>query len=49
MNERDQIYDEICRVLTIYEEYDDDMSDILYEMLVKIQNNWETVITVQDN
>ena len=49
MNERQQIYDEICNVLTLYEEHDDDMSDLLYEMLVKIQNNWETVITVQDN
>lgn len=49
MNQRQEIYDEMCRVLTIYEESDEDMSDLLYEMLVKIQNNWEDVITQQDN
>ena len=49
MNEKQKIYDEMCSVLTIYEERDEDMSDLLYEMLVKIQNNWETVITKQDN
>lgn len=49
MSERQQIYDEMCRVLTIYEESDDDISDLLYEMLVKIQNSWEAVITKQDN
>lgn len=48
MTTKQSIYDELSRVLTMYEEYDDDMSDILYEMLVKIQNNWETVITVQE-
>ena len=48
MSEKEQIYDELCRVLTLYEEWDDDVSDILYEMLVKIQNNWETVITKQE-
>ena len=48
MNERQKIYDEMCRVLTLYEECDDDVSDVLYEMLVKIQNNWEAVITKQE-
>ena len=48
MSEKQKIYDELCRVLTMYEEYGDDMSDILYEMLVKIQDNWEAVITVQE-
>ena len=44
MNEKQKIYDEMCRVLTEWETQkatDDD----LYCMLVKIQNNWETVIT----
>ena len=58
MNERDdivrkreEIYDEMCRVLTNYEtaEDDDKFTEYeLYEMLVKIQNNWEAVITVQE-
>jgi len=46
------IYDEICHTLTDYENPDDiegtvDMVDF-YELLVKIQNNWEGVITAQD-
>ena len=57
MNERDdiirnrkEIYDEMCRLLTEYEEGSDMVNQgELYDMLVKIQNNWETVITVQDN
>lgn len=58
MNERDciirkreEIYDEMCRVLTNYEtaEDDDKFTEYeLYEMLVKIQNNWEAVITAQE-
>jgi hypothetical protein len=48
MNKKQEIYDELCKVLTMYEEYDDDMSDILYEMLVKIQVSWETIITKQE-
>ena len=43
--QKDAIYDELCNVLTIYESDDDltatDCMEILYEMLVKIQNNWE--------
>lgn len=48
------IYDELSRVLTDYEHPEDveDYNDIdweeeLYTMLVKIQNNWETVITAE--
>jgi hypothetical protein len=56
MNERDyivrkreEIYDEMCKVLVMYEEYEDDVSELLYEMLVKIQNNWEAVITAKED
>jgi hypothetical protein len=47
------IYDEMCRVLTDYENREVQSDNIdweadLYEMLVKIQNNWETVITAQE-
>lgn len=45
--ERDRLYDELCLTLTDYEEGIDDAND-LYNMLVKIQNNWETVITAED-
>ena len=43
---KEQIYDEMCRVLTEYED-DNDMitENELYDMLVTIQNNWESVIT----
>ena len=39
----------MCRVLTEYED-DNDMitENELYDMLVTIQNNWETVITRQE-
>ena len=43
--EKEAIYDEICAVLTRYEESDDDESDLLYEILVKIQSKWEDIIT----
>lgn len=52
-NERDSIirsqnelYDELSRVLTDYEEDNCDTKD-LYDMLVKIQNAWENTITCQ--
>ena len=47
---KEQIYDEMCRVLTEYEN-DNDMitENELYDMLVTIQNNWETVITKQED
>ena len=40
----------MCRVLTEYED-DNDMitENELYDMLVTIQNNWETVITKQED
>ena len=47
MNEKQKIYDELCAVLTRYEESDDDEVDLLYEMLVKIQRKWEDIITAE--
>ena len=44
---KQSLYDEMCRVLTDWEMQDAGEDD-LYYMLVKIQNNWETVITVQE-
>ena len=53
---REVIYDAICKLLTDYEhpedneDYDDiDWEVAFYEMLVKIQSNWETVITQQND
>jgi hypothetical protein len=46
--ERKEIYDEISRVLTEYEEQDPERpvgAETLYDLLVKIQNSWEDVIT----
>ena len=40
------LYDELSRVLTDYEEKEAGEAE-LYEMLCKIQNNWEDVITVE--
>lgn len=51
IRKREEIYDEMCRVLTNYENAEDGDKFTeyeLYEMLVKIQNNWEAVITVQE-
>lgn len=46
---KDSIYDEMCRLLTYYENESDMVTEHeLYDMLVKIQNNWEAVITVQE-
>lgn len=43
------IYDEICTMLTEYEDGNDMITELtFYEMLVKIQNNWEAVITAQE-
>ena len=50
MNERQMLYDELCRVLTDYEGNGSEKgaaADDLYRMLVKIQINWEGVITAQ--
>ena len=47
INERNSIYDELCRVLTDYEGNGDDEyvpnPESLYDMLVKIQNNWDDI------
>ena len=55
MGEKQRLYNEIIKLLTDYEhpedykDYDDvDWEAELYEMLVKIQNNWESVITAQE-
>ena len=48
MDEQQKIYDELSSVLTDYENDVADGED-LYEILVKIQNNWEGVITSKDN
>lgn len=46
---KQKIYDEMCRLLTEYEDGSDMVTENeLYYMLVKIQNNWEAVITVQE-
>lgn len=44
---KQSIYDEMCRVLTDWETQEA-VDDDLYNMLVKIQNNWEAVITAQE-
>jgi len=51
--DKQSIYDEICRVLTDYEGNGDDNEDrgnpeLLYRMLVKIQNNWEDIIKTKE-
>ena len=52
---KQEIYDEMCKLLTDYEHpeedgYDDiDWEAELYDMLVKIQRRWEDVITVQND
>jgi len=40
MNEKQQLYDELSRILTEYEEDKIGEKD-LYKILVKIQTNWE--------
>lgn len=47
------IYNEICRTLTDYEQQEDTITgpvdaEEFYSLLVKIQNNWEDVITAED-
>lgn len=46
---KESIYDEMCRLLTDYEDMNGVTEIDLYEMLVKIQNNWEAIITVQED
>lgn len=45
---KQQIYDELSRVLTEWENQEAEDDD-LYNMLVKIQRLWETVITRQED
>ena len=48
---KNMIYDELCRVLTDYEGYGSEegaTAGDLYDMLVKIQNRWETVLSFDD-
>ena len=53
MDKKKEIYDEMCRLLTEYEETHDvnsmqiNWETELYDMLIKIQNNWETVIMAE--
>ena len=47
MSTKQDIYDRLSRVLTDYENGTADAQD-LYSMLVKIQVNWESVITAAD-
>ena len=47
MDERQEIYDKLCYVLTDYE--DGYVGEIeLYNMLCTIQNKWEDVITASN-
>lgn len=47
MSEKDKLYDELCSVLTDYENEELHI-DYLYEMLVKIQNNWDVITANED-
>lgn len=57
MNERNKIYDKMSRVLTEYEEFVNGKGDDsqiyeraadMYEVLVEIQQKWETDITNEE-
>ena len=52
METKQTIYDELCKVLTNYEapekELERTTENDLYEMLVKIQNCWEDIITATE-
>lgn len=47
---KQDIYDNLCRVLTDYEgngePENEGNAQILYNMLVEIQNNWENIVGV---
>lgn len=48
IRKREEIYDEMCKLLTEYEDGSDMVTEYeLYDMLVKIQNHWEDVITAE--
>ena len=52
IRKRQEIYDEMCRVLTNYENAEDGdrfTEYELYAMLRIIQNNWEAVITAKED
>lgn len=50
IRQREKIYDEMCKLLTDYENGSDMVTEYeLYDMLVKIQKRWEDVITVQND
>jgi hypothetical protein len=50
IRQREEIYDEMCKLLTDYENGSDMVTEYeLYDMLVKIQKRWEDVITVQND
>lgn len=46
------LYDEMCRLLTDFENQDDSNCDIvaddLYNFLVKLQNNWDELIVSEE-
>ena len=46
METRTTIYDELSKVLTDYEEMEVGEAE-LYDILCKIQNHWETIITAE--
>lgn len=46
MDEKKMLYDELSRMLTEYEE-GLVTGDEMYDMLLKIQTSWETVITAE--
>lgn len=54
MNERQQIYDRLCALLTGYEQSDRgtldyiEEAEAMYDILKEIQRKWETVITKQE-
>jgi hypothetical protein len=50
IRKREEIYDEMCRLLTDYENGSDMVTEYeLHDMLTKIQRHWEDVITVQND
>ena len=50
--EKDRIYDEMCRTLTDYEHEPmsaENAVNDFYDILVKIQNNWEELVSEEDD
>ena len=54
MNERQELFDRLCRILTDYEEkapyiYGHQKAEkAFYEILTEIQNKWDTVIIAEE-